>query len=41
MGLTIAAEIVSEHNGQLALVQPGRLGGASFSFDVPSTSQAS
>lgn len=38
MGLTIAAEIVSEHNGHLALVQPGRLGGASFSFDIPPAS---
>jgi signal transduction histidine kinase len=35
MGLTIAAEVVSEHNGQLALVQPGPLGGASFRFDLP------
>jgi signal transduction histidine kinase len=41
MGLTIAAEIVSEHNGHLALVQPGRLGGASFTFDVPTPNQAS
>jgi len=39
MGLTIAAEIVAEHNGHLALQQPGRLGGATFTFDVPSTSQ--
>jgi signal transduction histidine kinase len=37
MGLTIAAEIVSEHNGHLALIQPGRLNGASFTFDVPGT----
>ena len=41
MGLTIAAEIVSEHNGHLALVQPGRLGGASFTFDVPSANAPS
>jgi signal transduction histidine kinase len=41
MGLTIAAEIVSEHNGHLALVQPGRLGGASFSFDIPLAIRAS
>jgi signal transduction histidine kinase len=41
MGLTIAAEIVSEHNGRLALIQPGRLGGASFSFDVPQSAQPS
>jgi signal transduction histidine kinase len=41
MGLTIAAEVVSEHNGHLALIQPGRLGGASFSFDVPQSAQPS
>jgi signal transduction histidine kinase len=41
MGLTIAAEIVSEHNGHLALIQPGRLGGASFNFDVPQSTTAS
>ena len=41
MGLTIAAEITSEHNGHLALVQPGRLGGASFTFDVPSSNPTS
>jgi signal transduction histidine kinase len=41
MGLTIAAEIVSEHNGHLALIQPGRLGGASFTFDVPQSAKPS
>lgn len=35
MGLTIAAELVSEHNGTLALVQPGKLGGATFTFALP------
>jgi Signal transduction histidine kinase len=35
MGLTVASEIVSEHGGQLSLVQPGKLGGATFTFDVP------
>lgn len=35
MGLTVAAEIVSEHGGQLSLVQPGAAGGATFVFDVP------
>jgi signal transduction histidine kinase len=35
MGLTIAAELVSEYGGKLSLVQPGKLGGASFTFDVP------
>lgn len=36
MGLTIAAELVAEYGGALALVRPGELGGASFCFDVPS-----
>jgi signal transduction histidine kinase len=35
MGLTIASEIVSAHEGQMALAQPGLLGGASFEFDFP------
>lgn len=35
MGLTVAAELVSEYGGRLALVRPGKLGGASFTFDVP------
>lgn len=35
MGLTIASEIVSTYEGQMALAQPGLLGGASFEFDFP------
>jgi len=35
MGLTVAAELVSEYGGRLALEQPGRLGGATFNFDIP------
>lgn len=35
MGLTVAAELVSEYGGKLALVRPGKLGGATFTFDVP------
>ncbi len=35
MGLTIAAELASEYGGKLSLTQPGKLGGASFAFDVP------
>jgi C4-dicarboxylate-specific signal transduction histidine kinase len=35
MGLTVAAELVSEYEGNLVLVQPGKLGGASFTFDLP------
>ena len=35
MGLTVAAELVSEYGGRLALEQPGKLGGATFAFDIP------
>ncbi len=35
MGLTVAAELISEYGGRLALIQPGKLGGATFVFDVP------
>ena len=35
MGLTVAAELVSEHGGKTTLVHPGRLGGATFQFDLP------
>lgn len=35
MGLTVAAELVSEYGGRLALARPGKLGGASFTFDLP------
>lgn len=35
MGLTVAAEIVTQHGGSIALVSPGYLGGASFQFDLP------
>jgi len=35
MGLTVAAELVSDYGGKLALVQPGKLSGATFTFDVP------
>lgn len=35
MGLTVAAEIVTQHEGSIALVSPGYLGGASFQFDLP------
>jgi signal transduction histidine kinase len=35
MGLTVASEIVDSYDGQMALVQPGELGGASFEFDLP------
>lgn len=35
MGLTIVSEVISQHNGNIALIQPGILGGASFAFDLP------
>jgi len=35
MGLTVASELVAEHRGQLALDRGGKLGGASFVFDLP------
>lgn len=35
MGLTIASEIVAAYEGEMALAQPGVLGGASFEFDFP------
>ena len=35
MGLTVAAELVSEYQGQIALVRPGELRGATFEFDLP------
>jgi signal transduction histidine kinase len=34
MGLTIASEIVSQHNGRMRLIQPGEMGGATFAFDL-------
>jgi signal transduction histidine kinase len=35
MGLTVASELVSEHGGRLGLDRIGKLGGASFAFDLP------
>ncbi len=35
MGLTVACELVSEYGGQLALDRGGKLGGATFFFDIP------
>jgi signal transduction histidine kinase len=35
MGLTVASELVAAHGGKMALVLPGRLGGATFEFDLP------
>ncbi|GMV83564.1 MAG: hypothetical protein AMXMBFR7_47480 [Planctomycetota bacterium] len=35
MGLTVASEIVAEYDGKLALDRKGKLGGATFLFDLP------
>lgn len=35
MGLTVASEVISQHKGEIALVAPGYLGGATFRFDLP------
>lgn len=36
MGLTVAAEVVSEHGGKLGIASPGEFSGATLQFDVPS-----
>lgn len=35
MGLTVAAEVVAEHGGELGIASPGDIGGATLRFDVP------
>ncbi len=35
MGLTVASELVAEYDGKLALARKGKLGGATFLFDLP------
>jgi signal transduction histidine kinase len=35
MGLTVASELVAEYEGKLALDRNGKLGGATFLFDLP------
>jgi C4-dicarboxylate-specific signal transduction histidine kinase len=35
MGLTVASELVAEYGGRMRLELPGKLGGASFVFDLP------
>ncbi|HEV2454433.1 MAG TPA: ATP-binding protein, partial [Verrucomicrobiae bacterium] len=35
MGLTVAGEIVTHHDGRLGLAPKGRLGGATFEFSLP------
>jgi signal transduction histidine kinase len=40
MGLTVAAELVSQYGGRMSLMKPGQLGGATFRFDLPITRSA-
>jgi signal transduction histidine kinase len=35
MGLTVASELVSQYNGKMTLIKPGKLNGATFRFDLP------
>ena len=35
MGLTVVAEIITQHKGKIGLITPGFLAGASFRFDLP------
>lgn len=35
MGLTVASELVAEYGGKMKLICPGKLGGATFVFDLP------
>ena len=35
MGLTVASELVEAYGGQMLTSHPGKLGGASFAFDLP------
>ena len=35
MGLTVASEIVDGHGGRIRTTVPGKLGGATFDFDLP------
>ena len=35
MGLTVASEIIEGHGGRMGTMVPGRLGGATFKFDLP------
>ncbi len=35
MGLTVASELVAQHGGKMYLIKPGKIGGASFGFDLP------
>jgi len=35
MGLTVASELVAEYGGEMFTICPGKLGGASFAFELP------
>ncbi|MCY3734247.1 MAG: sensor histidine kinase [Chloroflexi bacterium] len=41
MGLTVATEIVEGHHGKIRVTAPGRLGGATFDFDLPAVPKSS
>ncbi|MBP9022215.1 MAG: HAMP domain-containing histidine kinase [Spirochaetes bacterium] len=35
MGLTVVSELINSYNGNVAIITPPKLGGASFVFDLP------
>ncbi|MEW6363128.1 MAG: sensor histidine kinase [Acidobacteriota bacterium] len=39
MGLTIASEVILGHGGKMGVKSPGKLGGATFRFDLPIASR--
>lgn len=40
MGLTVASELVAEYGGKMTTCHPGKMGGASFAFDLPLKTQS-
>jgi signal transduction histidine kinase len=39
MGLTVASEVIVGHGGKMGVKSPGKLGGATFRFDLPVTAR--
>ena len=39
MGLTVASETIAAHGGDMVVIHPGVMGGASFKFDLPCVSK--
>jgi len=39
MGLTVASEVIVGHGGKMGVKSPGKLGGATFRFDLPAASR--